>query len=79
MAIQATMAKLAGDYQKERTKGFDNTNALYRAIQLYNGSLTKVTGKDENGEGGKTRAEWAQEYDLDYVNKVINFGTMLIS
>lgn len=48
---------------------------MYRAIQVYNsgfGGLNTKTG----GSDGKTREEWAKDYDLDYPNKVISFASM---
>ena len=36
------------------------------------GGLNARTG----GSEGKTREEWAQDYDLDYPNKVISFASM---
>jgi hypothetical protein len=83
--------KLTRDYKRLLKKGESKEDALYKAIQTYNsGNLKKVTGErvmsipgsKEEGDMlpkeaivGKTRADFAKEYDLDYVNKVINFGS----
>lgn len=67
-AMLATMQKLTNDYKYYQNKGYGKQESIYRAIQKYNsGSLNKEVA-------GKTREEWAKDYDLDYVNKVINFA-----
>ena len=67
-ATIVTMQKLAEDYKYFINKGLDKQEAIYRAIQKYNGSLKTVSK-------GKTREEWAKDYDLDYPNKIINFAS----
>jgi hypothetical protein len=67
-AMVAAMMKLTNEYKNLRKRGFSNKDALYRAIQRYNGSLSTKSA-------GKTREEWAKDYDLDYPNKVINFAS----
>lgn len=66
----ASMYKLATDYKKMLKKGYSKKDALYRAAVLYNSSLQ---GESE----GKTREEWAENYDVDYANKAINFASAL--
>lgn len=66
-AVIATMQKLTNDYKYFKRKGYSKPDAIYRAIQKYNGSLNTVSG-------GKTREEWAKDYDLNYVNKVLNYA-----
>lgn len=64
--------KIATDYKSFKDKGYSKEDAIYRAITIYNGSLGGMSG-------GKTREEWAKEYDVDYTNKVLNFATIIDS
>lgn len=66
-AMTATMVKLVSDFKYFKKKGETDEDALYKAIQKYNGSLNTKSK-------GKTRHEWAEDYDLDYSNKVLNFA-----
>lgn len=68
-AFKATAYKLSQDYKAFIKKGFSKKDAVYRAVQKYNGKLSTVSA-------GKSREDWAKEYDLDYVNSVVTYGTM---
>lgn len=66
----ASMYKLATDYKRFLKKGYSKKDALYRAAVVYNASLSGESG-------GKTREEWAQDYDVDYANKAITLASTL--
>ena len=92
-AMKATMLKVTRDYKRMMKKGHSKKESMYRAIQIYNsGNLGKDVGTkivdipgskaggilNKTRTEGKSREEFAKEYDLDYVNKVINFGKDLL-
>jgi hypothetical protein len=64
----ASMYKLATDYKKYLKKGYSKKDSIYRAAAVYNASL-------QGESNGKSREEWAEDYDVDYANKVINYAS----
>ena len=63
-----SLYKIATDYNRMKKQGYSKKDALYRAAVLYNASL-------QGKSNGKTREEWADNYDVDYANKAINLGS----
>lgn len=55
------IARLSKDYARYLKKGVPKDKALYKAITAYNAP-------------GKADSEFAENYDVDYTNKVINYG-----
>lgn len=68
-ASLTTMYKLANDYKTFLKKGYNKKDAIYRAITVYNSSLGHVSN-------GKKIGDWAKTYDVDYTNKVLNYGSI---
>ena len=68
-ASLTTMHKLATDYKRFLKKGYNKKDAIYRAITVYNSSLGHVSN-------GKKISDWAKDYDVDYTNKVLNYGSI---